>query len=362
VSLTQRPISLAELAVHLSGGTAVEYLRMRRTLGRRRDWLRLTPDAWRRAGLPARRAERLRSLATGDGPRRELARARALGVTLVAHRHPDYPTSLRHLDQPPLLLNVRGRWPPPPRALAIVGARAATPTGRHAAEELAAAASAAGVAVVSGLARGIDRCALSATVEEGGWPVAVLGCGIDVVYPPENVELQEEVARRGTLVSEFPFGTRPDRWTFPRRNRILAALSDHVLVVEAGARSGALITAGFALDLGRDVWAVPGAVDSPQSMGTNRLIFDGALPVLGPRWLRELLGHAGATAAGVDARGDAEEEPVLAALSGRSLTVDEVATAADVDARTARSHLVRLEVEGAVRRLAGGRYARRRRC
>src|SRR5690606_18111196 len=117
-------------------------------------------------------------------------------------------------------------------------------------------------------------------LDADGWPVAVLGCGLDVVYPPEHAALQADIAARGTLLSEFAFGSEPSRWTFPRRNRIIAGLARATLVVEAGPRSGALITAGHALQAGRDVWAVPGRIDATPSQGPNRLVLDGAQPIV----------------------------------------------------------------------------------
>jgi DNA processing protein len=215
------------------------------------------------------------------------------------------------------------------------------------------AAARAGVAVVSGLARGVDSCALEATMDAGGWPLGVLGCGIDVVYPPENKEVQEAVARCGTLISEFPLGTRPTRYSFPRRNRVIAALCRQLLVVEAGRKSGALITARYALELGREVWVVPGAVDSPQSVGSNELLYDGAQPVIDPTRLPEMLGiyaHSPGK--------PAETEPLLITLGRRALTHDEIAEELQLTAHNVRSRLIALELEGRVTCSAGGRYLR----
>jgi len=287
--------------------------------------------------------------------RLELRRCRELGIRLVSARHDDYPSLLMHLHRPPLILSVRGLWPPERKTLAIVGARAATGLGRRTAALFATRASELGVPVISGLARGIDRWALAAAVDAGGWALAVLGCGMDVAYPRENRELQARMARCGTLISEFPLGMRPDRWTFPRRNRIIAALSKAVLVVEAGERSGALITASHALDLGREVWAVPGAIDAELSIGCNRLILDGALPAISVDLLAEFLGMA--ATGRVDTA--AESDPLLVALGDSSLSVDELSEAAGIDARSTAGRLMALQLEGRVRRLPGGRYVKR---
>ncbi len=262
-----------------------------------------------------------------------------------------------------MLLAVRGSWPPPEPALAVVGARAATAYGRAATLRLAKTASRAGLAIVSGLARGVDRYALESAFDEAGRPVAVLGCGLGIVYPPEHHALQARIAREGTLVSEFPLRQPPTRWAFPRRNRIIAALARAVLVVEAGARSGALITAAHALELGRDVLAVPGPIDGPQSEGTNRLIADGAAPVLDGAGLLELLGHGSTpTDEGAAPAGAAGTlHPLIAALERKALGVDELATLCGLAVPRVRAELVALELEGRVTPLPGGRWEKRRR-
>jgi DNA processing protein len=352
-------VLLSEMCVHLAGGTALDFVDMRRSWGWNAPFFDQQLDALLAIGLPKRRAERLHELADTRRARDELRRCQELGVRLVSWRHDNYPAPLRHLPQPPLVLGVLGRWPVPAQALAVVGSRAATAYGRQSTLRLAAAATRAGFAIVSGLARGIDRAALEAALDGDGWPVAVLGCGLDVVYPPEHAELQRTIVARGTLVSEFPLGQQPDRYAFPRRNRVLAALARAVLVVEAGERSGALITADHALDLGLDVLAVPGPIDSDASQGTNRLIFDGAQPVLDEAGLLQLLGARGAASAGVAAAPPAVDDPqrLLAALGRRALSLDELVEGARLDAGRARAGLIALELEGRVRRVDGGRYA-----
>ena len=287
----------------------------------------------------------------------EIRRCQELGIRLVSRRDETYPAVLGQLHRPPLVLAVRGRWPPHPQTLAIVGARAATPSGRQIAASFASRAAELGVAVISGLARGVDRWALMATVEAHGWALGVLGCGIDVAYPRENRALQDRMARSGTVISEFPLGRRPDRWTFPRRNRIIAALSKAVLVIEASQRSGALITASHALELGREVWAVPGAIDAELSAGCNRLILDGALPAISVDLLGEFLGLTAESPSGIS---KPERDPLLAALERSSLSADELARAAGLDAGETASRLLALQLEGAVQRLDGGLYIRRR--
>lgn len=351
-------VTVAEMSVHLAGGTADEERLLRRTFGRGARWLRHSPDAWCRAGLSQKRAQRLAPLTGGAEARIEIERSAALGVRLVAHSQVDYPDDFRTLHRPPVLVGVRGAWPVEPPALAVVGSRAATSYGVDAARRLARAAAERGWAIVSGLARGIDRAALEAALDADGRPVAVLGNGVDVVYPAEHRRLQGRIAAEGTLLSEFPLGTRPDRHHFPRRNRLIAALSSHVLVVEAGKRSGALITAGVALDLGRDVLAVPGPIDGPMSAGANRLVYDGATPVLDEDTLLTALGtssQAAARSAPADPR--PEVDAIRRVLDGGSRTADELAAALGVAARDLRRRLVTLELDGTLRRLAGERYA-----
>src|SRR5881397_2186176 len=189
---------------------------------------------------------------------------------------PNYPALLGAIPSPPTLY-VRGAVTVDDAlALAIVGARDATPYGVEVAERLAGELGARGVTIVSGFARGVDSAAHRGALDAGGRTLAVLGCGIDVVYPPENARLANAIAARGALVTQFPPGTAPLPYHFPARNRTLAALVLGVVVVEAAARSGSLSTAGFAADLGREVYAVPGKITSPTSAGAHRLLRDGA--------------------------------------------------------------------------------------
>lgn len=352
------------LALHLAGGTAEQLLRLRRHLGGARRWLARGAGAWCRVGLGAPAARRLGRTATPEALAEERRRVAKVGARLVGLLGPETPPRLATLRRPPIALAVRGRWPPPQRALAIVGARAATGSGRRVAERFGAHAARCGHAVVSGLARGVDRAALEGCLASGGWPVAVLGNGLDQVYPPENVELQEDIAKRGTLISEFPMGTRPDRWTFPRRNRILAALGEAVLVVEASRRSGSLITADFALELGLEVFTVPGPIDGPAWAGSNRLLEDGAAPVLDEASLARLLGAEAcprSEAAGDSAhhRGSRADDPILGVLAEGPCAVDELCRRLAWPAARVRPRLIDLELAGLARRLPSDRWCER---
>jgi DNA processing protein len=195
---------------------------------------------------------------------------------ILSRDDPDYPPLLAVLPDAPVVLYVRGSLPAARVRVAMVGSRRATRYGRSAASRLAGGLAAAGVEVVSGGARGIDTFSHRAALDGGGTTVAVMGCGLGRIYPPENAELFGQIVERGAIVSEFPMGMDPHPENFPRRNRLIAGLSAATVIVEAAGRSGSLITAGFALEQGREVMAVPGPIDSEQSRGCHRLIQQGA--------------------------------------------------------------------------------------
>lgn len=228
-------------------------------------------------GITRAQAELLKNkdLSAAD---RVLADCQRLDIRLLTLQDAAYPGRLKNIYDPPCLLYVRGRLPvfDEEAAVAVVGTRDCTPYGVACAEKLGYGLAAAGAVVVTGLARGIDSAAARGALRAGGTVAAVVANGLDVRYPPESRYLYEDVAAAGVLMSEYPPGTEPARRHFPVRNRILSGLSVATVVVEAPARSGALITAGTALEQGRDVFAVPGPVDAPASVGCNRLIRDGA--------------------------------------------------------------------------------------
>ncbi len=231
-----------------------------------------------RGGVMPETAERLRAQAAAADPEAELRAAEKAGAEVLTAGDAGYPASLKDIYDPPIVLYVRGTLKPLPAA-AIVGTRKATPYGLRTAARLARELAASGAAVVSGLARGIDTAAHRSAVEAGGATFAVLGTGLNAVYPEENAPLAEAiVANGGALVSEFPLNRGPFPANFPRRNRIISGLSLATVVVEGGFESGALITARFALEQGREVLAVPGPVDSPASRGPNYYLKNGACP------------------------------------------------------------------------------------
>ena len=210
-----------------------------------------------------------------------IARCNALGITILAFDDPDYPARLMELSDPPAVLYMRGRLPDFDERLtiAMVGTRHATAYGKMTSHVLAGSLAKVGVIIVSGGAVGIDSLSHTAALEAGGVTVCVLGCGINFPYLTGNRKMRDQIAVKGAVISEYPPDYPPGRYTFPERNRIIAGLSDGVVVVEAGAKSGSLITARLAAEQGRDVFAVMGNITSPYSQGTNALIKDGAVPV-----------------------------------------------------------------------------------
>jgi len=245
----------------------------------------LRATAKERSRVGGIRAEALQGLSNAGEVRRrgeqELERLAGLGAVAICLEDRNYPALLRQISTPPPVLYIRGR-----KGLlesccvAIVGSRAATSYGHRIASALAHDLAGRGVVVVSGLALGIDACAHAGALAASGATIGVLGCGLDVVYPRENRCLYEQIRDRGLLVTEYPLGTRPEGFRFPARNRIIAGMSHGVVVVEAAKKSGSLITAEFALEEGREVFAVPGQVDSFKSAGTHWLLQQGAKLVL----------------------------------------------------------------------------------
>lgn len=270
----------------------------------------------------------------------------------------DFPAALGDLPDPPVALFSLGSATASQPAVAIVGTRAATAYGERVTRELSAAFARAGACVISGMARGIDAAAHRAALDAGGHTVAVLGTGVDVAYPASHRPLHRDIARRGLLLSEMVPGATPNRGSFPRRNRIIAGLADLTIVVEAGLRSGALITAGHALDLGRMVAAVPGPIDSPQSAGANELLRDGAAVVASVADALALLGLT-APVKGERAAGSADEQAVWDALSRGPLDIDTLAARSGLPARKCLAAVTALELAGAIECALTGEVRRR---
>ena len=267
-----------------------------------------------------------------------------------------YPAWLRMVADPPAVLWVRGDLDVLEHtSVAIVGSRAASQYARQVARELAAGLAARGLIVTSGMARGVDGAAHEGCLAAGGRTIAVLGTGIDVVYPAEHAALAEQIAAKGLLVSELEPGTPPYQWHFPRRNRIISGLSRAVVVVEASEKSGSLITARMALEQGREVMAVPGSVLHGRNRGAHALIKDGAMPVESAADILDALGMGGGSTKD-RAAPCTFENPVEAALHGAGLTgldLDSLAKAVNEAPEALCASLTRLELDGKAQRLAG---------
>lgn len=304
------------------------------------------------AGLPPATLDTARRLAEREAPQ-VVEELRAREWRWVVAGDPDYPPPVASISDPPLGLFVRGRIREAP-TVAVVGSRAATPYGLQVARLLGEELGRAGIVVVSGMARGVDAAAHRGALDAGGSTWAVWGTGPDRIYPPEHGELALEIASSGALLTEYPPGTPPRRHHFPERNRILAGLASVVVVVEAAARSGALVTARLASEEGREVMAVPGNIFSELSVGPNTLLRVGARPLLTPRDVFEAVGHQPPPISGRDALSS-----LTATIpSGQALTIDEIAARADLDVSAAAGELLQLELDGEVQRLPDGRYAR----
>jgi len=311
------------------------------------------------AGTAAARARSDRKLS--DRVDRALLRAHELGMTVVTWGSPQYPPDLLHLADPPPLLFLKGRVEllGRRRAVTVVGSRRVTTRGRDVARTIGRELARAGSVVVSGLALGTDGQAHRGALDADGETVAVLGAGADVAYPRTHAHLHRAVAERGLLVSEFTPGTRAAPYHFPRRNRLLAALGvDGIVVVEAGERSGSLITVDHALDLGRDVWAVPGPIDGPACAGSNRLLADGAQALAS---IDEFVGAVTERRqAGTEAEGSrgSPEDAVLRLLCGEPMQPGELAARCGRSVPEVLATLTTLELRGRVVRLPGLRYRR----
>jgi DNA processing protein len=284
----------------------------------------------------------------------------AQGIQVFTWQDEAYPARLAEIPQPPPVIYARGSllsedaW-----AVAVVGTRRVTSYGRQVAEEIATSLARSGITVVSGLARGVDAVAHLAALQAGGRSLAVLGCGVDRIYPPENRRLAEQLIEHGALISDYAPGTAPDSANFPPRNRIISGLVKAVIVVEAGKTSGALITAAFAAEQGREVFAVPGSIYAPQSVGTNLLLQQGARPYLNCQDVLAVLNLAQVTeqrSLRASIPVDPVEARLYAALSLEPLHIDEIRRQADLPIEKVSAALVMMELKGLVRQVGGMQY------
>ena len=314
-----------------------------------------------RIGLDQRALKTLREAKASLDLDAELARVEAAGIRLLTWQMPEYPSYLKETPTPPPLIYVAGEIREVDQfAVAVVGTRRLTSYGRQVTKDLVTGLVHNGVTVVSGLARGIDAVAHKTAVSLDGRTIGVLGSGLDCIYPTEHRSLAKEiVAGKGALISEYGLGVRPEAKNFPPRNRIISGLSLGVIVVEAGERSGALITTNFALEQDRDVFAVPGNVNSPVSMGPNRLIQQGAKLVTGvDDVLEELNLHmvAEKTAVQLALPGSNEEVALYTHLSAQPVHIDELRRATGLSSSEVSSTLTLMELKGMVQQVGGMNY------
>ena len=317
-------------------------------------------SALRSAGLDSRSIESIVASRPKISLDAELEMLERYRVKVLTWNDPTFPTRLKEIYDVPPLLYIRGTLAPEDEwAIAIVGTRRATIYGRDVTERLVADLARNRITIVSGLARGIDSLAHRTALEAGGRTIAVFGCGLDIIYPAENVKMAQAIKEQGALISEYPLGTRPKAENFPRRNRIMSGLSLGVVVTEAGEGSGALITANLALEQNREVFAVPGSILSPASHGTNRLIQDGAKLVRNAQDILEEL-NLTMIPQQLEMRelvtADETESLLLKHLRHEPTHIDEVCRRSRLPIATVSSTLAMMELKGMVRQLGGMNY------
>lgn len=296
-------------------------------------------------------------------PETDLRKLSSVGTRVTYPGHPGYPRLLAEISGRPSILFVRGELvPADDAAVGIVGTRRASPYGRQVAERMASELAKAGVTVISGLARGVDAAAHRGALDAGGRTIAVLGSGVDVIYPSEHAKLAEQILSAGAIVSEQPPGAKPDARNFPARNRIISGMSVGVAVIEAPLRSGALITATFAADQGRDVFVVPGSVLAESSEGSNALLRDGARIVRDGNDILEDL-DLGTRATPMSAQAQlqftGDESRLYDAIHDDPKHIDELADETGLSLQTVSESLLIMELRGVIRNFGAQYYVRR---
>ena len=344
----------------VKGIGAVRFQRILERFGNAESAWRATPADLAGAGLGLKMIERLVAVREKVDLSLIWDQIHAKGIQVLTWMDEAYPQRLKEIEQPPPVLYLRGEitsedtW-----AVAIVGTRKVTSYGRQIAEEISTYLAANGVTVVSGLARGVDAIAHNAALRAGGRSLAVLGSGVDRIYPPENRALAEKMIQHGAILSDYIPGTPPESSNFPPRNRIISGLSMAVIVIEAGETSGALITAEFAAEQGREIFAVPGNILAPQSKGTNKLIQQGALPLLSASDIMQALnltrvGQQKAARKALPA--DELESQLLGTMGEEPLHVDEIRNQTGLPVEKVSATLVMMELKGMVRQVGNMHY------
>ena len=320
-------------------------------------------DELRQAGFDAGALAQVAERRAAIDPDRELGRLAEIGVRAVTWHDDEYPSRLKEFTDRPPLLFVRGELlPEDERSIAVVGTRRATPYGREMAHRLATDLARAGIAIVSGLARGIDGIAHRAALDAGQRTIAVMGSGADIIYPAEHSNLASDIASNGALVTEFALGTRPNAGNFPRRNRIMAGMTLGTLVVEAPEGSGALFTAKYAIEDNREVFAVPGNALSPSSRGANKLIKDSAAKLVLDS--NDILEELNISSVGAQMElaalipQDENEAAVLRFVSYDIAHIDEIVRNSGLPITTVSGALSMMELKGLIKQVGGMNYVR----
>jgi len=349
----------------IAGIGRVRISQLREYFGSLQDAWQAPEDKLKQAGLDSRSTDALVSLRPRISLNAEMEKLERYGVKPLIYEDPLYPARLKQIYDYPPVLYVKGSLPAEDEpCLAIVGTRRPTIYGRQITEEIVADLTRSKIAVVSGLARGIDSVAHRTALEAGGKTVAVFGSGLDIVYPRENAKLAQAIMEQGALVSEHPLGVKPRAENFPLRNRIMSGLSLGVLVVEAGERSGALITAHQAVEQNREVFAIPGSILSPASQGSNRLIQEGAKLV---RNYADILQELNLTIVVQQAEikefshGDEFGSAILRQLASEPIHIDEICRRSGLTMQEVSSALAMLELEGIARHVGNMNYVLARR-
>ncbi len=344
----------------ISGIGRVRLTQLENYFGSLENAWRATPAELKQAGLDSGSIRAVTTWQPKISLEAEMEKLDRYGVKVLTWHDEDYPSRLKEIYDYPPLIYVRGSLLPEDEwCLAVVGTRRATVYGRQVTEEIVADLAQNKITIVSGLAKGIDSVAHQSALEAGGRSIAVFACGLDIVYPSENVNLARRIMQQGALISEYPLGIKPRADKFPRRNRIMSGLSLGVLVIEAGETSGALITAHQALEQNREVFAIPGSILSPASSGTNHLIQEGAKLVHNYTDILEEL-NLTAVAHQMELKevipASDTESLLLKQLSAEPTHIDEVCRSSALPVSTVSSTLAMMELKGLVKQVGAMNY------
>ncbi len=338
------------------------FSKMERHFGSMEKAWRAPSSEFKAAGLDRATVTAIQTKRPSIDPDDEMEQMEKLNVRAINWNGDEYPPRLKEIYDPPPVLYVSGSiLPEDERSVAVVGTRKATAYGREVTYRLVSDLARNQITIVSGLARGIDGIAHRATLEGGGRTIAVLGSGVNVIYPREHTDLAQQISERGAVISEFPIGTRPDARNFPRRNRIMSGMTLGTLVVEAGEASGALWTVRHALEQDREVFALPGSIFSPASRGSNRIIQEGAKLVIDYNDILEEL-NLSAVGQQMEMKAlfpkDDTESLLLRYITYEPIHIDDVIRNAGLPIATASGALAMMEVKGLIRQVGGMNYVR----